>query len=146
MTEQEGQGVNEGMVLKLDAERRREIDSVRKDVENLMREDMKLDHKVDLMLHEQRLLKERIEEGISKTVWATSKKVDELLMCVGAFKSDKDRLDERVSFVESSQNEKMNNVTDNFKTIQDDFKIIYRSIFGTCFVALIVSVVKYFIK
>lgn len=131
----EGGGVNEDMVLKLDAERRREIDAVKKDVENLMREDMKLDHKADLMLNEQRLLKERIEEGISKTVWATSKKVDEILVAFG-----------NVQEKNKQQDMTVKNLQDNFKVIQDDFKIIYRSIFVTCFVAVVIAVVKYFIK
>jgi len=136
MTEEKaGADLNEGIVLKLDAERRREIDAVRKDVENLMREDMKLDHKADLMLNEQRLLKERIEEGISKTVWATSKKVDDILVAFGAVKTDNERQDLIVKTLQ-----------DNFKVIQDDFKIIYRSIFITCFVAVVIGVVKYLIK
>lgn len=127
--------MNEEVVLKLDAERRREIDAVKKDVENLIREDMKLDHKADLMLNEQRLLKERIEEGISKTVWATSKKVDEILMGFGAVKTENERQDLVVKTLQ-----------ENFKVIQDDFKIIYRSIFITGFVAVIIAVVKYLIK
>lgn len=127
--------VSEDIILKLDTERRREIDQVRKDVENLMREDMKLDHKADLMLNEQRLLKERIEEGISKTVWATSKKVDDILIAFGELKKEKE-----------SQDLIVKNVQDNFKTIQDDFKIIYRSVYLVCFVAIVISVVKYFFK
>lgn len=134
-SQQGADDVNESIVLKLDAERRREIDAVRKDVENLMREDMKLDHKADLMLNEQRLLKERIEEGISKTVYSTSKKVDDILVAFGSLKTENERQDLVVK-----------NLHDNFKTIQDDFKIIYRSIFITCFVAVVIAVVKYFIK
>lgn len=47
------------------------IDRARKDIENLMLSDMNLSHKMDNVITQQQLLKERVEEGVSKTVFKT---------------------------------------------------------------------------
>jgi hypothetical protein len=49
----------------------KKIEEVRKAAEQLMLSDMNLSHKMDGVITEQRLLKERVEEGISKTVSKT---------------------------------------------------------------------------
>lgn len=56
----------------------KKIEDVRKAAEQLMLADMNLSHKMDGVMTEQRLLKERVEEGISKTVFKTFEAVQNI--------------------------------------------------------------------
>jgi len=49
----------------------KKIDEVKKELEQLMIQDLNLSHKMDIVVTEQKLLKERFEEGVSKTVFKT---------------------------------------------------------------------------
>lgn len=59
-------------------EQKSDIDQIRKDVENLMRTDLNLSHKQDMMTQKLDTLVERINEGVSKTAWNTHKDVQEI--------------------------------------------------------------------
>ena len=59
-------------------EQKKDIDCIRKDVENLMRTDLNLSHKQDMMSQKLDTLVERINEGVSKTAWNTHKDVGEI--------------------------------------------------------------------
>jgi hypothetical protein len=59
-------------------EQKNDIDQIRKDVENLMRTDLNLSHKQDMMSQKLDTLVERINEGVSKTAWNTHKDVQEI--------------------------------------------------------------------
>jgi len=64
--------------INLYLDQKKDIDSIRKDVESLMRTDLNLSHKQDLMSQKLDTLTERINEGVSKTAWNTHKDVGEI--------------------------------------------------------------------
>ena len=111
-------------ILRLDAERRREIDEIRERVEKCMQEDLKLEHKADLMLTEQRLLKERVEHGISKTVSSMNKSLQDFMIEWGRKKEQDELRDQRIANVESG--------------LQWIFRIFVVSVAGGGFTAFII--------
>jgi hypothetical protein len=80
--------VTENVVFQLDSDRRREINDVKDRMESFLKEQLKLENKMELMLVQQGQLKERFEFGVSKTLTETSKKVDELMVAFGEVKAE----------------------------------------------------------
>jgi hypothetical protein len=80
--------VTENVVFQLDSDRRREINEVKDRMESFLKEQLKLENKMELMLNQQGQLKERFEFGVSKTLTETSKKVDELMVSFGEVKAE----------------------------------------------------------
>lgn len=88
MTDKKTEPESVSLYLRLDEK----IEKTRADVSELIRSDLGLGSKIDVVLTEQRLLKERFEEGVSKTVAATALKVNELIALVTTFKNEHDKL------------------------------------------------------
>jgi hypothetical protein len=77
------------------------IEEVRKAAEQLMLADMNLSHKMDGVMTEQRLLKERVEEGISKTVFKTFEAVQDIQKRFEAQAGDNRIRDHKIGRVEN---------------------------------------------
>jgi len=77
------------------------IEEVRKAAEQLMLADMNLSHKMDGVMTEQRLLKERVEEGISKTVFKTFEAVQHIQKRFEEVSGDNRMRDHKINRVEN---------------------------------------------
>lgn len=64
--------------LKLFVEADRKIEAVRTEVADIIRKEFTLENKMDMLLSEQRHLKERFEEGVSKTTGKIYEMVDHI--------------------------------------------------------------------
>lgn len=70
-------------VLKLDADRRREIDEVKVRMENFLRSQINVENELKLVVQGQNSLKERFELGVSKTLFNLDKKFDTFMLQQG---------------------------------------------------------------
>lgn len=69
---------NDPIAVALFIEQQKELNRIKDDVTKLIKEDLGLDHKMDMLMTEQRLLKERVEEGVSKTAYKTYEMVNQI--------------------------------------------------------------------
>lgn len=77
-------------------DQKKDIDSIRKDVESLIRTDLNLSHKQDLMVQKLDTLAERLNEGVSKTAWNTWNKVQEISASIIDMKNDNEKRDIKI--------------------------------------------------
>jgi len=109
------------------------IDEIKKDVSDLIKSDLGLGSKIDVVLTEQRLLKERFEEGVSRTVASTAGKVNDLVALVTTFKNEHEKLVAAVKTLE----EKV------VAPIADDQKWIRRGLFAVVFLSVFAAVLTF---
>ena len=109
------------------------IDQIKSEVSELIKSDMGLGAKIDVVLTEQRLLKERFEEGVSRTVAATAGKVNDLVALVTTFKSEHEKL----AAVVKTLDEKV------VSPIADDQKWIRRGLFAVVFLSVFAAVMTF---
>lgn len=109
------------------------IDVIKADVSDLIRSDLGLGSKIDVVLTEQRLLKERFEEGVSKTVAVTAGKVNELVALVTSFKNEHEKLAAVVDTLE----------TKVVQPIADDQRWIRRGLFAVVFLSVFAAVMTF---
>jgi hypothetical protein len=114
-------------------ESKRDIDGIRKDVGELIKSDLGLGSKIDVVLTEQRLLKERFEEGVSRTVASTAGKVNELVALITTFKNEHEKLAAAVKTLD----EKV------LQPISDDQKWIRRGLFAVVFLSVFAAVMTF---
>lgn len=76
------------------------IEKVKKELEKLMVQDLNLSHKMDLVVTEQKLLKERVEMGVSQTVSKTYNLVQDIQKKFEANAADNVRRDDKIRRVE----------------------------------------------
>ncbi len=112
------------------------IEKLKSDVVELMKSDLGLGSKLDVVLTEQRLLKERFEEGVSKTVAVTASKVNELVALVTTFKNEHEKLAGAVKTLD----EKV------ISPIADDQKWIRRGLFAVVFLSVFATVMSFLWK
>lgn len=104
------------------------IDDIKKEVSDLIKSDMGLGSKIDVVLTEQRLLKERFEEGVSRTVAATASKVNDLVALVTTFKSEHEKLAASVKLMDEKQ---LGPLADNQKWMTRGlFAVVFLSVFA----------------
>lgn len=109
------------------------IDKIREDVSDLVKSDLGLGSKLDVVLTEQRLLKERFEEGVSKTVATTATKVNELVALVTTFKNEHEKLAHTVK-----------SLADNvIGPVADDQKWIRRGLIAVVFLSVFAAVMTF---
>lgn len=77
MTEQQS---NDLVAIKLDAERRREIDDIRKRMEEFLREQINVTNELKIVAKGQDSLKERFEMGVARTLSNLDKKFDTFMI------------------------------------------------------------------
>lgn len=109
------------------------IDEIKKEVADLIKSDLGLGSKIDVVLTEQRLLKERFEEGVSRTVAATAGKVNDLVALVTTFKNEHEKLAAAVKTLD----EKV------VAPIADDQKWIRRGLFAVVFLSVFAAVMTF---
>lgn len=109
------------------------IDAIKFEVSELVKSDLGLGSKIDVVLTEQRLLKERFEEGVSKTVAVTAGKVNELVALVTSFKNEHEKLAAAVKTLD----EKV------VAPISDDQKWIRRGLFAIVFLSVFATVMTF---
>lgn len=80
MTDQQS---NDLVAIKLDAERRREIDSVKERMENFLRQQINVENELKLVVKGQDGLKERFEMGVAKTLKELDGKFDAFMIAWG---------------------------------------------------------------
>ena len=89
------------IAVKLDAERRREIDDVRRNFEEHWREQVQfqadMKNKMDIVSEQQKGLKERFEEGVSKRLVRVDDKIDKIIFELGQKKKDDEHRDEKIA-------------------------------------------------
>lgn len=78
----------------------KKIEETRKAVEQLMLSDMNLAHKMDNVMTQQTLLKERVEEGVSKTVFKTFEAVKDIQESMMKIHGDNATRDHRIAKAE----------------------------------------------
>lgn len=109
------------------------IDEIKSEVSELIKSDLGLGSKIDVVLTEQRLLKERFEEGVSRTVASTAGKVNDLVALVTTFKNEHEKLVARFTTLE----EKV------VAPIADDQKWIRRGLFAVVFLSVFAAVMTF---
>ena len=112
------------------------VERTREAVSDLMKSDLGLSGKIDNILTEQRLLKERFEEGVSKTVAATATKVNELVALVTTFKNEHEKLASKFQTLD----EKV------ITPIADDQKWIRRGLFAVVFLSVFATAMSFLWK
>jgi hypothetical protein len=120
------------LYLRLDDKLERTKDAV----SDLMKSDLGLAGKIDNVLTEQRLLKERFEEGVSKTVATTATKVNELVALVTTFKNEHEKLAAKFQTLD----EKV------IAPIADDQKWIRRGLFAVVFLSVFATAMSFLWK
>ena len=90
----------EDLALKLDAERRREIDTVRDRMTEFLTSQIEIQHKIDTVTTLQNALKERFEEGVSKRLTGLDQKFDKFMMEWGQKKTEDEHRDKRIEIAE----------------------------------------------
>lgn len=127
----EGEGHDQAIELYLRADSK--IDSINRDVSELIKSDMGLGAKIDVVLTEQRLLKERFEEGVSRTVASTAGKVNELVALITTFKNEHEKLAHTVK-----------TLADNvIGPVVDDQKWIRRGLIAVVFLSVFAAVMTF---
>lgn len=109
------------------------IDAINRDVSELIKSDLGLGAKIDVVLTEQRLLKERFEEGVSRTVASTAGKVNDLVALITTFKNEHEKLASRFDTLEKKVVE----------PIADDQKWIRRGLFAVVFLSVFAAVMTF---
>lgn len=87
---------NQDLILKLDQARGIEVAAIRKDMETFLRGQLEIEHKIEIVATNQNGMKERMEQGISKTLFNLDKKVDQLLMEAGTKKAEDSARDKEI--------------------------------------------------
>lgn len=95
MTEQVSQQ-NQDLILKLDAARASEIGNIRTNMETFLRGQLELEHKMEIVAANQNGMKERMEQGLSKTLFNLDKKFDALLIEWGTKKAEDVQRDKEI--------------------------------------------------
>lgn len=78
------------------------IEKARGDIELLFKNGLNLDHKMDMLMTEQRLLKERVEEGVSKTAYKTYEMVNQIFGQIKDMAGENKIRDHKISYVEKT--------------------------------------------
>ena len=110
MSEQES---NDLIAVRLDAERRREIDEVKKRMEEFLRAQINVTHSLQMVVQGQDALKQRFEEGTAKTLKSLDGKFDSFMIEWGTKKAEDNTRDKRLDTVEKSSekaNEKFDGI------------------------------------
>jgi len=102
---------NDMIAVRLDSERRREIDEVKKRMEEFLREQINVTNELKLVVKGQDGLKERFEMGVSKTLKELDHKFDSFMVEWGTKKAEDLNRDKRLDVVEKSS-EKANDKYD----------------------------------
>lgn len=96
---------NQDLILKLDAARAAEITGIRSTMETFLRGQLELEHKMEIVATNQNGMKERMEQGLSKTLFNLDKKFDALLIEWGTKKAEDVQRDKEItSATESAKN------------------------------------------
>lgn len=93
---------NQDLILKLDAEHRRDIDTVRTSMEKFLRGQLELEHKMEIVAKGQDQLKERFEIGTARTLKELKDSFDEFRVEWGQKKAEDIHRDERITGAEQS--------------------------------------------
>jgi len=93
---------SELIAIKLDSERRREIDEVKKRMEEFLREQINVTNELKLVVKGQDGLKERFEMGVAKTLKELDHKFDTFMIEWGKKQAEDDHRDVRLNNVEES--------------------------------------------
>lgn len=129
------------IAVKLDAERRREIDDVRKNFEAFYREEIQFqaEMKADMAVvkEQQKGLKERFEEGVSKRLAGLDHKFDQFLIEWGKKQEQDKTRDNAINSVDK----KADNANKNFIFL---IRASILSAFGSLLVAAIIWALKTF--
>ncbi len=88
------------IAIKLDAERRREIDGVKERMEEFLRQQINVENELKLVVKGQDGLKERFEMGVAKTLKELDHKFDGFMMEWGKKQSEDSHRDTRLDKVE----------------------------------------------
>lgn len=87
--------------ITLDAERRREIDAIKQRFEdwahNQQELNIELKHEMEMVVQGQNALKERFEEGVSKTLFSLNKKFDDFMVQWGEKKKEDEFRDREIT-------------------------------------------------
>lgn len=90
------------IAVKLDAERRREIDDVKKRMEEFLREQINVTNELKLVVKGQDGLKERFEMGVAKTLKDLDHKFDQFMIEWGKKQAEDTHRDQRIEKAEKS--------------------------------------------
>ena len=72
------------------------IEQIRKDVEILMRTDLNLSHKQDMLAQKMDAMRERLDEGVSKTAWKTHEDVQDIKTMITEINGHTALIDDRI--------------------------------------------------
>ncbi len=90
------------IAIKLDSERRREIDEVKKRMEDFLRQQIAVENELKLVVKGQDGLKERFEMGVAKTLKELDHKFDGFMMEWGKKLSEDQHRDQKIEFISKS--------------------------------------------
>ena len=110
MTDQNPEESHMDLVLKLDGQRRQEIDSVKDRMDEFLRGQIEITHKVDMIGKGQEVLKERFEIGTARTLKELKDSFDQFRIEWGKKLSDDENRDKVIKTVEI----KVDKVEDRF--------------------------------
>lgn len=111
------------------------IENLKQDVAELIKTDLGLGHKMELVMSEQRLLKERVEEGVAKTAYKTLEQVIALSNQITEFQH-----------AMTLQKMTTQSLTERVNSHGDDLRWIRRGIFGVVFVTILTVMLTALIK
>ena len=92
----------QNLILSLDEARRKDIDAARVRMEEFLKGQLDLQHKMEIIASNQNALKERFEEGVSKRLTNLDAKMDKFLIEWGQKKKEDEMRDERLADVKAT--------------------------------------------
>lgn len=95
------------LILSLNEARQKEIEAVRNRMEDFLKGQIELSHRMELVANKQDALKERFEEGVSKRLTNLDAKFDRLLIEWGEKKKDDQLRDERINDIKTANGSTM---------------------------------------
>lgn len=146
MSEEINNEVNhaQSLILALNEARQKEIESVRSRMEDFLKGQLDLQHKMDIVSEGQKALKERFEEGVSKRLTGLDGKMDRFLMEWGSKQKEDELRDKRLADVDKKSDAADTKATAAFSAATFYGRAILVSVLGSVLLMAIVWLVGEF--
>ncbi len=132
MSDTPDQGKTQDIFLNLDAERRREIESVRDRMEDFLKGQIELKHEMEIVSRGQESLKERFEVGTARTLKELKDSFDAFRVEWGEKKSE-----------DKNRDISIKTAGDSAKLANDKFDDFNKKVSWVVFVALLMILLKF---
>lgn len=130
------------LVLALDQTRQREIETIRGRMDDFLKGQLELKHEMEIVAENQKGLKERFEEGVSKRLTSLDTKFDKFMMEWGGKQKEDQLRDIQIKDVRETANKAI----DKSEKANDNAIFYGRAILISIITGLAVMCIGYFLK